>query len=337
MISGIAARSASSIVAAALVAAVLMGAVAVAPAGAQTLKPWRHGIIAPKSDAGFLLMAAKRGFAEREGLRLELLEVKDDQIGLKALLAGELESYEGGVQGAIAADVRGADVKIIGCHWPLVPHGLMVKAGVGAIQDLKGKSIAVSSPGSFPDMFARVALAKFNLSVSDVTLAAVGGDRDRYTALVGGVVDAAVVSNEYLPLPSSKNFKMLLSGNDAGPNFLRICMFSTARTLAARHDDAVRYLTAQSKALRYALSHRDETLALAREAEDIKPDDPRPAFVFDDAVKTGAIAPELPIPMDKLAWMQDQLVELGQIPKAGDLAKMVDPEIRAEAMKRVGN
>src|SRR5580704_12595346 len=320
-----------------IAAGLVMLAAVTAPAGAQAPKPWRHGIIAPKSDAGFLLMAAKRGFAEREGLKLELLEVKDDQIGLKALLAGELESYEGGVQGAIAADVRGADVKIIGCHWPLVPHGLMVRAGVGTIQDLKGKSIAVSSPGSFPDMFARVALAKFNLPVSDVMLAAVGGDRDRYTALVGGVVDAAVVSNEYLPLPSSKNFKMLLSGNDAGPNFLRICMFSTARTLAARRQDAVRYLTAQSKALRYALSHRDETLALAREAEDIKPDDPRPAFVFDDAVKTGAIAPELPIPMDKLAWMQDQLVALGQIPKSGDLSKMVDPEIRAEAMKRVGN
>ncbi len=250
-----------------IAAGMVLAAAVAAPAGAQAAKPWRHGIIAPKSDAGFLLMAAKRGFAEREGLRLELLEVKDDQIGLKALLAGELDSYEGGVQGAIAADVRGADVKIIGCHWPLVPHGLMVKAGVATIQDLKGKSIAVSSPGSFPDMLARVALAKFNLSASDVMLAAVGGDRDRYTALVGGVVDAAVVSNEYLPLPSSRNFKMLLSGTDAGPDFLRICMFSTGRVLAARRNDAIRYLTAQSKALRYALSHRDETLALAREAE----------------------------------------------------------------------
>src|ERR1700704_4377692 len=138
-------------------------AAAAGPAPAQAPKPWKHGIIAPKADAGFLLMAARRGFAEAEGLRLELLEVKDDQIGLKAMLAGELESYEGGVQGPIAADVRGADVKIIGCHWPVLPHGLMVKASIGTIQDLKGKSIAVSSPGSFPDMFARVALAKFNL------------------------------------------------------------------------------------------------------------------------------------------------------------------------------
>jgi NitT/TauT family transport system substrate-binding protein len=315
----------------------LLVAMAAGPAAAQAAKPWRHGIIAPKSDAGFLLMAARRGFAEREGVELVLLEVKDDQIGLKALLAGELDSYEGGIQGTIAADVRGADVKIIGCHWPTVPHGLMVKAGVGTIQDLKGKSIAVSSPGSFPDMLARVALARFNMSPADVTLAAVGGDRDRYSALVGGVVDAAVVSNEYLPLPSSKNFKMLLSGNDAGPNFLRICTVSTGRVLAARREDAIRYLTAQSKALRYAVSHRDETLALTREASDTKADDPRPAFVFDDAVRTGAIAPDLPIPMEKIAWIQDELVQLGQIPRAGDLARMVDTGIRAEAMKRVGN
>jgi hypothetical protein len=57
--------------------------------------------------------------------------------------------------------------------------------------------------------------------------------------------------------------------------------------------------------------------------------------VFDDAVKTGAVAPDLPIPMDKLGWMQDRLVGLGQIPRAGDLGTMVDTEIRAEAMKRI--
>jgi NitT/TauT family transport system substrate-binding protein len=266
-----------------------------------------------------------------------VLEVRDDQIGLKALLSGELDSYEGGVQGAIAADIHGGDVKIIGCHWPVVPHGLMVRLGIETVQDLKGKSIAVSSPGSFPDMLARVALAKFNVSPADVVLAAVGGDRDRDAALVGGVVDAAVVSNEYLPLPTSRSFKMLLSGSDAGPSFVRICMFSTGKVLAARREDAIRYLTAQSKALRYAITHRDETLALTREASDVKPDDPRPAFVFDDAVKTGAVAPDLPIPMDKIAWIQDQLVGLGQIPRAGDLSQMVNTEIRAEAMKRVGN
>src|SRR5262249_33564142 len=303
-----------------LVVAGAMLAAAAGAAPAQALKPWKHGIIAPKADAGFLLMAAKRGFAEREGLKLELLEVKDDQIGLKALLAGELDSYEGGAQGAIAVGVRGDDVKMMGCHWVVIPHGIMVKADIDKMEDLKGKAIAVSAPGSFPDMLARVALAQFKIAPSDVSLAAVGGDRDRYTALVGGVVDAAVVSNEYLPLPSSGNLKMRLEGKDPLRTSLRICMSSAGKVLAQRREDATRYLTAQSRALRYALAHRDETIALTAEAPDAKADDPRPAFVFDDAVKVGAIAPDLPLAMDKLASMQAQMVELGQIPKAGDLA-----------------
>jgi NitT/TauT family transport system substrate-binding protein len=315
------------------VAAALLGAGA-GTTRAQAVKPWKHGIIAPKADAGFLLMAAKRGFAEREGLKLELLEVKDDQIALKALLAGELDSYEGGAQGAIAAGVRGADVKIVGCHWTVIPHGIMVRSGIARMADLKGKSIAVSAPGSFPDMLARAALTKFKVEPSSVRLAAVGGDRDRYTALVGGVVDAAVVSNEYLPLSSSQSLKMLLEGRDALPNFVRICLFSTGKVIAARREDAIRYLTAQSKALRYALDHRDETIKLTMEATDAKPDDPRAAFVFDDVVSTHAVAPDLPLPMEKLAWMQQELLELGQIPKAADLTKLINTEMRAEAVQR---
>jgi hypothetical protein len=38
-------------------------------------------------------------------------------------------------------------------------------------------------------------------------------------------------------------------------------------------------------ALRYALSHRDETIALTRQIINAKPDDPRPDFVYDDAIQ----------------------------------------------------
>jgi hypothetical protein len=32
-------------------------------------------------------------------------------------------------------------------------------------------------------------------------------------------------------------------------------------------------------------------------------------------VKVGAVAPDLPLPMDKLAWMQQQMAELGRFPR----------------------
>ena len=147
---------------AAIIAAAALGLLA-QPAAAQG-KPWKHALLNAKADAGFFMMSAKRGFAEKQGLKLDLLQVKDDQIGLKALIAGEVDSFEGGPQGAFAAAARGADVKIIGCHWVVVPHGIYVRDDIHKVEDLKGKSIAVSSPNTMPDLLARSALAKYGVT-----------------------------------------------------------------------------------------------------------------------------------------------------------------------------
>ncbi len=317
----------------AIVAAATIGLLS-QPAAAQG-KTWRHALLNAKADAGFFMMSAKRGFAEKQGLKLELLQVKDDQIGLKALIAGEVDSFEGGPQGVFSAVARGADVKIIGCHWVVLPHGIYVREDIHTVADLKGKSIAVSAPNSMPDMLARFALAKYGVTADQVKLAAVGGDRERYQALAGGVVEGAVVSNEYQP-SMPKTIHLLIAGRDAVPKFLRVCMVTSGKVLAERGDDAVRFLAAEMQALRYALSHKAETVALTQEIIHAKPDDPRPAFVYDDAVAHHAIDPELPIPAEKLEWMQEQMVKAGKLKAPIPLAKISAPEYREKALKLAG-
>ena len=83
--------------------------VAAGPAQAQG-QPWRHAIIEPKSDAGFQVMAVRGGYAGKQGLKLELPYFQNDVIALRGLLAGDLESYEGGAATAIIAAARNADV-----------------------------------------------------------------------------------------------------------------------------------------------------------------------------------------------------------------------------------
>ena len=318
---------------AAIIAAATIGLLS-QPAAAQG-KPWRHALLNAKADAGFFMMLAKRGFAQKQGLNIELLQVKDDQIGLKALIAGEVDSFEGGPQGVFAAVARGADVKIIGCHWVVLPHGIYVRDDIHNVADLKGKSVAVSAPNSMPDMLARFALAKYGVTTDQVRLAAVGGDRERYQALAGGVVEGAVVSNEYQPT-MPKNIHLLVAGRDAVPNFLRVCMVTSGKVLAERGDDAVHFLAAEMQALRYALSHKAETVALTQEIIHAKPDDPRPAFVYDDAVAHHAIDAELPIPAAKLEWMQEQLIKAGKLKEPIALARITAPEYREKALKLVG-
>ena len=292
---------------------------------------WRHAVLEAKSDAGIFFMVT-RGFAEKQGLKLELTQVKTDSIGLKAMIAGELDSYDGIIGGTVMAAARGADVRLVGCHWQGLPHGIFTKTSVTSIEELRGKTFAISSPSALPDLVAKQALAKFGIPASEIKFVNLGADLDRYKALLAGVVDATVVSSEYVPIAGTQGLKLFLPGREVLPNYMRLCFFSTVRSLTAHREAAVRFMAAEMTALRYALDHREETIALTREITGAKPDDPRPAYIFDDTVATRAVDPELSVPMEKAQWMADQLVGENGLTQPYDMTRMIDPEPRQRAL-----
>lgn len=298
-------------------------------ASAQTV--WRHGVISLKSDAGFVMMPMQHDFAAKRGLRIETIQVKDGALALKALISGDVDSIDGGAGEGIVAALRGADVKIAGCHWPGLPHALFVRGNINQVEDLKGKTIATSAPGSLPDNMMRTLLEKYAIPASTVRFTAVGSDADRYRALTAGIVDATIVSSEYLPI-SPAGIKILIAGRDVIPNFMRLCLNITGKTIANRRADAVKFLATEVEGLTYAFAHRDETIKLAQELSGSKADDPRPAFVYDELVKYRAVDPDMPIPTEKIEWMRDQFVKTGSLPNAGNVGAIVEPALRKEAL-----
>jgi NitT/TauT family transport system substrate-binding protein len=236
----------------------------------------------------------------------------------------------------MAAASHGADVKIVGCHWLAAPHGVYVRPRIASIADLKGKTVAVSSPGSFPEIFARAAFEKAGLPAGQVRFAAMGSDTERYKALMAGVVDGAIISNEYVPIAGQIDgqaaIRDLMPAAEAMPDFIRLCIEMTGKTLKDRRPTAVRLLAAEIDGLRFAMSHRDDTIRVASEITGEKPGDPRPGFVFDAAVRTNSVAPELPLPLEKLDFIQKQLVASGALARPGDLEKMIDRGAREEAL-----
>lgn len=302
----------------------------------QQLKPWKHGVIEPKGDAGFMVMIGQRDFASRYGLKVEIVSLKNGATAHKALLAGELDSIESSPGAAILAGAHGADIKILGCDWPGVPHGLMVRSNISKVEDLKGKTIAVAAPGSLPNLLVNAILDQHKIPQSDVRFANLGGDLDRYKAVVAGVADAGIVAAEFMAV-APKDVKMLIAGHDALPNYVRLCLTMTGKTIASRREDAIGFIAAEMNALKFAVSHRDETIKLTQETINAKPDDPRPAYAYDDTLKQGAIDAAVKLPLDKLNWMQSELVKAGNLKAPVDLGKITDVEIRAEATKRAGN
>ncbi|HEX9465589.1 MAG TPA: ABC transporter substrate-binding protein [Alphaproteobacteria bacterium] len=300
------------------------------PAAAADLKPWRYGVLDAKSDAGFSFMIT-RGFAERQGLKLEVVQLPADTQLLQALVSGEVDAFEGSPGNDIVAAARGADVKIIGCTWPGLPHAVFTRK-LAAVGDLKGKNVAAGPPGSLPDLLLRILLDKSGIAAEDVKFVTIGNDLDRFKSLVAGVVDAAVVSNEVTPVATTQGVKMLAAARDFAPDYPRLCIQTTGKTLGARRDDVARFMAAEIAALRHAVSHRDETLQLAREMARMKDDDPRPAFIYDWALQTKSIDPELTVAIAKLEYIEEQLLKTGHMTKRIDIKTMVDADVRERAL-----
>jgi NitT/TauT family transport system substrate-binding protein len=49
--------------------------------------------------------------------------------------------------------------------------------------------------------------------------------------------------------------------------------------------------------------------------------------------KYSAVDPNMPIPMNKLAWLRDLLVTTGNLTKPVDLDKFVDADVRTKALQ----
>jgi NitT/TauT family transport system substrate-binding protein len=320
------------------VLAIVFASLAVLPAVAAAQDPvWRHGIIEAKSDAGFQVMAVRAGFAQKAGLDLKYSYFQNDVIMLRAMLAGELDSYEGTPGAALLAGARNAPIKIIGCHWQNVVHSVFARAEFKGPADFKGATVAISAPNAAPDMIVKAYITQNNIPLSDVKFASLGNDPERYKAVASGVALATSVSIEFSVFGQRDGIKLLARGSEVMPSYQRLCTMTTDKAIASRREDIVRFLTAQMQGYRHALANRDEELRITREITGIKAEDKRPEFMFDEAAnaKTG-IDPAMTIHMDKLAWLQERLIAAGNLAQRFDLSRVVNYDLRAEALKRAG-
>jgi NitT/TauT family transport system substrate-binding protein len=315
----------------------LFASIALALTGAATARaedPWRHGILAPRGDAGFMYMAAEGGFAKAEGLDLKMHPFPNDTAMMKALIAGELDSYEGSPVSALIAGSTGADVKILGCTWPKLTHSLFAHDGIGAIADLKGKKLGISSPGSLPDLVGRALLRQAGIAPSEASFVASGTDQERLRAVMARTIDAAIATGDFAARPEFK-LKVLAVASEALPQFLRQCLMTRGDLIRTKRSLVVAFVAAEMNAYGFALSHRDKETALTRRIAGLPPGDPAAEANYREVVEQRAVSSAAEIDLDKLRWLRDFLAEDGRMAAKFDPAAVTDPSIREAALLRV--
>ncbi len=304
---------------------------------ASPLAKWKHGILKPKGDAGFELMAKEKGFFRQHGVDIEFLEFSGNIQLNQALIAGQLDSGEESPDAVLAADASGADLKIIGSTIPGNPFAIYARGGITSFGQLKGKKIGVSQPGSFPEVLTRAMLKAEGVDPNSIVIVNAGADIERYTALKGGKIDAAAASSEFVPQTKADGINVLGYANKIVPMYPRFILAANSRSLKDKADAAVGFLAGEMEGLSYALSHRTETLQLTAKTIDVPADSPGLAFLYDSLKNDGLVSPTSEIPRAKIEWLQNLRVELGLQKERVDLNKVIDESYRTKALKVAKN
>lgn len=149
---------------------------------------------------------------QKHGLEPEYIIIDNGTVSGQALLAGELQYLVSTGALAIAANLKGGDLTIIGGIINFIPFQLIGRPEVKTADDLRGKKVAISRFGSASEFAAREALKKLRLDpAKDTTILQVGGQAARFTALTQNAVQAAVFNEPLSTLTVTKHKMNLLA------------------------------------------------------------------------------------------------------------------------------
>jgi ABC-type nitrate/sulfonate/bicarbonate transport system substrate-binding protein len=150
-------------------------------------------------SSSFFWVAYRSGSFEKHGLKIEPIYIRGGLMGIQAALAGNLLLQLQGASTVVAAWAQGAkEFQFIGAVGNRLDYILAAHPSIKRPEDLKGKRIGVSQLGSSTDFIARLATRRLGLTPErDVQIVGVGGQGDRWTALVTGQIQATVLQSPF--------------------------------------------------------------------------------------------------------------------------------------------
>ena len=210
-------------------------------------------------------VAMERGFYEKEGLRVRYIQFQGTNLMLNALMSYDLD-YVTILPFIAGAAARGLPVKIVAATAKSSGYAVIARPDIDSVKALKGKRIAINTFGSSADFAIYTMLARNGLDpTKDVTLAAITGSPDaRFAALIGGSIDATVVTSPFEYRAEQKGFRTLLSLKEMA-EFVKIPiagLSTSQRKIDREPDEITRLLRALRAAIVVLQTQRELGVAL---------------------------------------------------------------------------
>src|SRR5213080_5134000 len=179
-------------------------------AQSKGLKKIHVGVPAVSMGNMIIFFTQEAKLFEKHGLDADVVVMQGSGIASRALVAGSVEISPITTPAVMSAVLAGSDMVILAHTMPGVIQSLMVRPDIKKTEDLKGKTIGVTTFGSLADFLVRhLARIKGLNPDKDFALLQIGTDLERLLALKLGKIPAATLGHPQFILAQRAGFTLL--------------------------------------------------------------------------------------------------------------------------------
>jgi NitT/TauT family transport system substrate-binding protein len=165
-------------------------------AQSRALKKVQVGVPAISMGNIIIYFAREAKIYEKFGLDVDPVAVAGSGIASKALISGSVLISPIATPTVISAVLAGSDMVILAHTMPGVIQSLVVRSDIKRSEDLRGKTVGVTTFGSLTDFLVKYLARQKGLNPDkDFALLQIGTDSDRFLALQQGKIHGATLSH----------------------------------------------------------------------------------------------------------------------------------------------
>jgi len=205
-------------------------------------------------------LAKEAGYFEKHGLLVDPVYVASGTKVAQAVIAGEFPiALAGGT--VVNANLAGGDIAIFGGLVNVPSFYVVVHPSIKRPEDLKGKTIGITTFGSSTDFSIRYLIKKWGMEPDkDIRVLQMGGQPQIVAAMVAGAVQGGVLSSPSDFKAKKAGFQLLVDFKTVGLDYPTVSLVSTRSFIKKDPQTVRRFLMAYSEATERL--YRDKELTM---------------------------------------------------------------------------
>ena len=204
-------------------------------------------------------VATDKGFYSKHGIDARLLQVRNAQISLAALVSGEVPIFLPSIANVLSGVSAGAKIGCVAFPIKGVSRELVVRKEIDSLAALRGKTIGVQSIGGGFWLQTMMLLDAVGVDPDKIgmKMRVIGEEATIVQALVGGNVDAAVVTLPSAAVAKRGGARTLVSTTDLRIALQTVGLCGRNERIANSHDLMTRLAKGMVDAIVYLLDTRN--------------------------------------------------------------------------------